>query len=306
MLRCGSIGFVVAVVAAAIATGTPDAGTPSPAADVAAVSSPASRPAVGALPPRGDAAGQLRWIIERFRREPMTRIVAIGSSNVAKGYHCDGAYNWLDWLDVGLSQTWGRKHIVINAGVSGQTCRQCLDRFDRDVALFQPNVVIVSVGGNDANPATNTSTEQFRQDLNEMVDRIQAMPDCVAVLQTYYSFDIERMTGKEEGRAQRFPHYMQIVRLVARQRGVPLIDHLARWERLRKADPHTYRRCMRDPLHLSPLGHQVLGLDELRFFESELVKNLKEVCQPGYALQTRLDTLQPQDASTTRPAEQAD
>jgi lysophospholipase L1-like esterase len=265
-------------------------------------SAPASAPAM-AGPPRGDPAGQMTWIVERFKSQPMTRIVAVGSSNTAKGYHCDGQYNWVDWLDVGLSQWWGRKHITINAGVSGQTCRQCLDRFDRDVALFQPNVVIVTVGGNDAHPTNRISPEQFRKDLGEMVERIEASRQCVAVLQTYYSFDIERMVGKEQGRAEHFARYMQIVREVARAKGVPLIDHLARWERLRASDPKTYRACMRDLLHLSPLGHQVFGLDELRFLEAGLDKNLKEMCQPAYALQETLDRLEREEPpAATAPA----
>jgi hypothetical protein len=129
------------------------------------------------------------------------------------------------------------------------------------------------------------------------------MPQCVAVLQTYYSFDIERMTGKEQGRAEQFPRYMQVVREVARARGVPLIDHLVRWERLRKADPETYRTCMRDLLHLSPLGHQVFALDELRFFEAGLDKDLKDMCKPAYALQERLDRLE-QETRGRAPATQ--
>lgn len=260
------------------------------------VAAPASTraAAVAPAPPKRDPAGQVRWVIERFKAEPMTRIVAIGSSNTAKGYHCEGRYNWVDWLDVGLSQWWGRKHITINAGVSGQTCRQCLDRFDRDVALFRPNMVIVTLGGNDALPPNGVSVEQFRKDLGEMVDRIEAMSQCVAVLQTYYSFDVERMTGKEQARAENFARYMQAVRQVARDKGVPLIDHLSRWELLRQADPKTYRSCMRDPLHLSPLGHEVFGLDVLRFLDSGLDKNLKEMCQPAYAIQAQLDELQRQ------------
>lgn len=270
----------------------------------AATSAPASQPTKD-VPPKGDPAGQVAWIVERFKSQPMTRIVAVGSSNTAKGYHCDGQYNWVDWLDVGLSQWWGRKHITVNAGVSGQTCRQCLDRFGRDVALFQPNVVIVTVGGNDAHPAKGISPEQFRKDLGEMVDRIEAIPQCVAVLQTYYSFDIERMTDSEQGRAENFPRYMQIVREVAAAKGVPLIDHLARWEKLRTSDPKTYRACMRDPLHLTPLGNQVFGLDALRFFESGLDKNLKEMCQPAYALQEKLDRLEREELpAATMPTAQ--
>jgi hypothetical protein len=58
---------------------------------------------------------------------------------------------------------------------------------------------------------------------------------------------------------------------------------------------------MRDLLHLSPLGHQVLGLEELRFFESDLDKNLKEAAKEAYAIQEQLDRLERQDSAGSPP-----
>ena len=229
-------------------------------------------------------------IIRRLETEPMTRIVALGSSNTAKGYHCAGQYNWFDWLDVGLSQHYGRVHHTINAGVSGQTTRDLLARFERDVTLYQPHVVIITVGGNDCNPDQQIGIGEFRANLTELVTRSEALEGCVAVLQTYYAIDIEQM-GDERARAEAFAAYMQIIGQVAGETRCPLYDHFTRWERLRKTDVRTYRRLMRDPMHLSPLGNMVLGLDDVRFFGAAVVDEIADVCAEGLHLQRVLDAL---------------
>ena len=229
-------------------------------------------------------------IIQRLETEPMTRIVALGSSNTAKGYHCAGQYNWFDWLDVGLSQHYGRVHHTINAGVSGQTTRDLLARFERDVNLYQPHVVIITVGGNDCNPDQQIGIDEFRANLTELVARSEANEGCVAVLQTYYAIDIEQMGG-ERARAEAFAAYMQAIGQVAENVRCPLYDHFTRWERLRKADIGTYRRLMRDPMHLSPLGNMVLGLDDVRFFGAAVVDEIADVCAEGLRLQRVLDVL---------------
>ena len=49
----------------------------------------------------------LTTLRRRFTTEPRTRIVAFGSSNTDRritGMH------WLDWLDLGIKQTFGRVH----------------------------------------------------------------------------------------------------------------------------------------------------------------------------------------------------
>jgi lysophospholipase L1-like esterase len=229
-------------------------------------------------------------IIRRLETEPMTRIVALGSSNTAKGYHCAGQYNWFDWLDVGLSQHYGRVHHTVNAGVSGQTTRDLLARFERDVALYQPHVVIITVGGNDCNPDQQIDIDEFRANLTELVARSEALENCVAILQTYYAIDVEQMPDEPE-RARTFAAYMQAIGQVAETARCLLYDHFTRWERLRKADVDAYRRLMRDPMHLSPLGNMVLGLDDVRYFGAAVVDEIADVCTEGLHLQKVLDAL---------------
>ena len=236
----------------------------------------------------------------RFIDEPMTRIVAFGSSNTERAGHSEGRYSWVDWLDVGLRLHYGRMHSTINMGMSGQTSGECLARFERDVALVQPGVVIITLGGNDCNPTKAVPFEQFVANMTELVRRVQGLDDCVAVLQTYYAADVERLPPEPDC-ALYFHQYMQGVRDVAAATDTHLIDHLTRWDRLRLADVATYRTLMRDPMHLKPLGNMLIGLDVLRHFGATALDDIAPYIEDGVALQGRLDELEAAEDGRVRP-----
>lgn len=225
----------------------------------------------------------------RLSKQPMTRIVALGSSNTERAAHSAGRYNWFDWFDVALRAKFGRVHHSINAGVCGETTRHLLARFERDVAHYAPHIVIVTIGGNDSNPGQAMDAVEFRRNLTELVMRLRTLPDCLSVLQTYYSCDLERMDAKH---ATQFLAYMQIVREVGRDTGAEVLDHLARWERLRLSDLEAYRALMRDPMHVSPVGNLVWGLDLARAFGAPLTADAVPDIEDGLRMQARLDTLE--------------
>ncbi len=231
-------------------------------------------------------------LIGLLEKRHMTRIVAFGSSNTELGYHCEGHFNWFNWLEVGLAAHAGRKMVCVNTGVSGNICAQLLERFDRDCALFKPNIVIVTIGGNDSNPERGITRDMFREDLETLAGKIDCLDDAVLVLQTYYAFDAEKFSVKERGWAESFPAYMQVVRGVASAGGYTLIDHQKRWEKLRNKDIVLYRSLMRDPKHVNPLGNMVMGLDTLRAFGAELCGELPAQCAEGLKIQGIMDKLE--------------
>lgn len=230
----------------------------------------------------------LASIIQRLHTESLTRLVAFGSSNTERAEHCEGAHNWFDWLDVGLRHRYGRVHHCINVGISGETTRELLSRFERDVAFYQPAAVIVTIGGNDSNPDRDMSAGEFRDNLIEIVGRLLALPDCVPILQTYYSFDGEHIEAQH---ATQFLEFMQIVRDVATLQSVPLLDNLPRWEALRANDVAAFRQLMRDPCHVNALGHAVWGLDVCRAFRAPLGSLAVPALAPAVPFQRRLDEL---------------
>ena len=137
-------------------------------------------------------------LVHLLEKRDRTRIVAFGSSNTDLGQHAEGHFNWFNWLDVGLATHVGKKHAAINSGISGNTCAELLGRFELDCAIFQPNIVIITIGGNDSNPERKITAEMFKKDLKELVARVKNLPECIPVLQTYYSFDIEKLPAGEK------------------------------------------------------------------------------------------------------------
>lgn len=223
--------------------------------------------------------------LQRFR--PL-RIVAVGSSNTERAGHSDGQYNWFDWLDLALREVHGRQHHSINVGVSGETSAELIARFDDAVAVYQPHLVLLTVGGNDADPQRAVDRDTYYRQLLQLVQRIKALPDSLCVLQTYYSPIAEDLDTEY---VKRFHEYMQLVRDVAAEESIALIDNLQRWERLRSSDPRRHRLLMRDPLHVNPLGNMLWGMDVARCLGVDVARVMRPWCAEALALQSRIDQL---------------
>ncbi len=210
--------------------------------------------------------------------------MAFGSSNTERRIH---GLHWFDWLELGLAQTYGRRHHFINAGVGGDTTRDLLARFDEDVALYQPHVVFVTIGGNDAKPDSGIDEEAFQANLRELERRIRDL-DAIPVFQTYYAADVE---GLGPAHGTRFLAFMTVVRRAALGTSSILVDHHRRWEPLRQQHVDLYRELMQDPLHVNPLGNMLMGLDLIRAFGAQLAEEQATFCARGLLFQRILDAL---------------
>ncbi len=200
--------------------------------------------------------------LSKMRAGEFAHVVAFGSSNTERrlpGMH------WFDCFELACRNQVGRDLLCINSGWGGHTTLNLLERLERDCLRHRPDLVIITIGGNDSNPAKEITPEQYRGYLKEVVRRIQEQGGEV-VLQTYYAFDLEQFDLE---RGATFLMLMEIVREVAREMGCSLIDHLKRWERLRTAHPGVYGRLMADAAHVNEAGNLLLGLDVVRHFGLE-------------------------------------
>ncbi|MFH1378473.1 MAG: SGNH/GDSL hydrolase family protein [Planctomycetota bacterium] len=230
-----------------------------------------------------------------FIRQPrkMLRVVVTGSSNTGRSFNIGNRWSWPDWLDSGIHWTYGRCHYVFNTGISGQTSRSIRQRFETDALILRPNIIFITCGGNDCSPSNGVSLDEFRENLTAMTRAGQALDDCVVILQTYYSADIEKLnaSGQTE-RAAAFPKYMQAVRDVAADTGAYLFDHLKRWEPMRLTRVDAYRSLMEDDFHLNAKGQAVFGLDILsNFGVNALPASLKADGGEANAMRQLLDEL---------------
>ena len=201
----------------------------------------------------------IKNFINSFSPKKRIRVLAFGSSNTER-YLPDS--HWFDCFELAVKQKYGRVHSCINTGISGNTTRDLLQRFEDDAAFFQPQLVFITIGGNDCNPDKDVSISQFRENLNELHARFTAM-GCGIVFQTYYSPDPGDV---EEERINSFYKYMDIIRETAAETGSALIDHLVRWEKLRLNYPDIYTGLMLNGFHTNPAGNKVMGVDIARHF----------------------------------------
>ncbi len=86
----------------------------------------------------------------------LTRIMAYGDSNTDGPI--DGA--WPSRL-AAILRNEGPRREVINAGVTGYSSYQGLQRFREDVGVYSPDVVLVSFGWNDVAPAFGPPDRAF-------------------------------------------------------------------------------------------------------------------------------------------------
>lgn len=184
------------------------------------------------------------------------RVVAFGSSNTAQSWSNGGRHNWVDWLQLNLKMHVGHHVTIFNQGISGETTEDLLKRIDRDVLSYDPDLVIVTVGGNDSkNVHRNITLQRYTDNLRRICSLIlgrQALP----VLQTYYC---PMYHLNAEGFRETFESYMEANRLLAREMDLPLIDQYNRFEPLYTRHPEPYGQLMRDWIHVNHLGNLLMG-----------------------------------------------
>lgn len=148
---------------------------------------------------------------------------------------------------------WPERMGAMGRGVCGETTRQALERFPRDVQEHPADVVVLQWGHNDANRwqtdhgLPRVSAEAYSANLVEMVARCRAVgsrPVLCTITPTLKGEDYERDVV----------HYDVRVRFVARTLNVPLAD--VRQEFLER---DLSEALLDDGMHLSDHGHDLYG-----------------------------------------------
>jgi lysophospholipase L1-like esterase len=190
------------------------------------------------------------------------RVLAFGSSNTERfisGMH------WFDCFELGIKNKYGRVHHCINSGIGGETSNDLLGRFESDAEFYRPDMVFITIGGNDANPEKNLDAHQFEKNLSELYSKFNAI-GCFVVFQTYYAPISAELSHEHYST---FCRYMDIVREVAGKTDSGLIDHFKYWLQLEQNMPEKHRELMNDAFHVNAIGNMVLGLYIARHFKCE-------------------------------------
>lgn len=190
-------------------------------------------------------------------------LVFMGDS-ITEGQYVDLQLGWTDLLATRLKTALAKSGIKIachNRGISGETTRQGLERFPRDVQGLRPDVMTLQFGLNDCNcwdtdeGVPRVSEAAYRANLIEMIARARNFGTREIILSTNHTtLRHRKMAGGKTLEEQR-KRYNELVREVAKETKVTLCDIDRAFGDLSQEALAELLLPEPDLLHLSPKGH---------------------------------------------------
>lgn len=227
-----------------------------------------------AWPAGGAESGVLQETRQLLQQGGPLRVVCFGDSITGVYYHTGGVESWSDLLARFLKSAHPNAEVsVYNAGVSGNTTTTALARLDRDVLSRAPQLVAIMFGMNDA---VSVAPEEFTRNLATMVARARAAGAAVILLTP-----TQVQTGDPQRTPERLGAYAALVRKVARETRVPLVDCHGTFAEVASAGGYRWARLMSDAIHPNLHGHRLIAAEVARVIlggevESELAPGATE------------------------------
>lgn len=191
-------------------------------------------------------------------------IVFFGDS-ISEGQCVDPQYRWTDLILRNLKETYVNSSIDIigfNKGISGETSRQGLLRFEKDVQNISPDILTIQFGLNDCNRwftdkgLPRVSEKSFRANLEEMIDRAQHFSVKHIILSNNHPTLRKKLLPGGKSLEEARMIYNEIIKEVALCSEV-IFCNIEQWfleiEENKYAE---YLLPMPDGLHLSKSGHE--------------------------------------------------
>ena len=150
---------------------------------------------------------------------------------------------------------------VTNSGIGGNTSRDLLQRFDRDVVSLKPDWVSICIGINDVwrqfdspqLPEQHVSPELYEKTLGELVSSTRPQLSGGLVLMTPYFIEPDR----QDAMRRRMDEYGDVCRRIAARENLPLVDTQAAFDRVLKYRHSSYITW--DRVHPNIYGATVLA-----------------------------------------------
>jgi lysophospholipase L1-like esterase len=200
---------------------------------------------------------KLTALCEKLRAgEPVT-IVALGDSNTCNHIFTAGAKQWPELFATELqTQCDSQQVTLINRGICGDTAQQGLSRLQRDVLRFDPDLVIVTFGTNDANKeVVDTYLPSLRSIVRQCTDR-----GSVVLLKTITPILESQPTPAHLWlNDTRHQEVVEQTVAYARQEGVPCIDIYNLWRDKEREGTLGMARLMFDEVHTNSAGHRLVA-----------------------------------------------
>lgn len=175
-------------------------------------------------------------------------VIVYGTSLTHGGAWANATKQWFD-------QTYPGQVTFINSGGPGQNSDWGLANLKSKVLDHRPDLVFVEFAYNDAHEKFHLPVERGAANLAKIIEDIRAQnPATVIVLQTM-NVGCDAPNGNRSLSVRpELERYNDNYRKLARDQGLPLLDHYVAWKKLKETDPATYQRYVPDGTHPDAQG----------------------------------------------------
>lgn len=173
---------------------------------------------------------------------------------------------WLNVLNSRLTMAFpNHRFKVVNSGVGGNSAREAMARFERDVLAHHPDWVLLEFGGNNDDPVVpsrRVTEDEFRGHLKVFRNRLPAKTKVMVI--TFPSVVDERISSGREwyqqfgGPNAALERFRVLTRTFAAEHGFPLVD-LSEATRREIASENGNRYILADGVHLTAAGNRLLA-----------------------------------------------
>ena len=154
---------------------------------------------------------------------------------------------------------------VTNSGVGGNTSRDLLERYERDVVELDPDWVSICIGINDvwrqfdspAIPSSWVLPEEYRENVEKMILAVKDKVKGIFILTPYYM-----EPNREDFMRERMDEYAAICRELAEEYGCRLVDFQAMYEDYCKIRHSSYIAW--DRVHPNQVGATLMAREFLK------------------------------------------
>lgn len=164
---------------------------------------------------------------------------------------------------------------IINAGINGNTTRDLLARWDRDVMALKPDRLVICIGINDVwrqfdypcNPDRHVLPEEYEANMRKLIESAKESVPEILLLTPYYM----EPNAADTMRA-RMDEYGAIVKRLAKEYSLPCIDLQPVFSEYLANRHSAY--LMWDRVHPGPVGSMLIAGKILKEFGFD--KNITE------------------------------
>lgn len=197
-------------------------------------------------------AGEKSRLVTNLESGKQQTVVTYGTSLT------DGA-PWVPELQAALDRGYTGKAKVVNSGKGAMWSGWGVKNLDQRVIEKKPDTVLIEFTINDAYLPYNTSVQQARSNIENMIDRIlKANPNCEIILMV-----MNPPVGVHLEQRPKIKDYNQMYREVAKDRKLLLIDHYPNWEKILKDDPALFKKYVPDGIHPGAEGCKMVITPEI-------------------------------------------